>query len=92
MALFALPLLLAISACSSTQPIQPTSFINYQVPAPIRSCGAQPARLTGEFTQRDVAVYIVRLRAWGEGCAGNLSAVNQVITNAERELLSRAVN
>jgi len=89
--LFALPLLaLAVSACSSTRLPQPTQFITAPVPAALRSCAAAPASLTGEFTQRDVAVYIVKLRGAYQDCHDNLAAVDQILSDVERELLARA--
>ena len=88
-ALFAFPLLFAVSACSTTA-IAPTTFVGYSVPAPLRQCADEPARLTGEFTQRDVAVYLVKLRAAHLDCSGNLAAVDEILTKVEQELASQA--
>jgi hypothetical protein len=81
---------LSLSACSQTFTPQPTSFVGPNVPKALRTCAGKPAPLTGEFTQRDVAVYIVKLRDAHSDCYGNLAAVDQILSNVERELLARA--
>jgi hypothetical protein len=54
------------------------------------TCSAAPARLTGEFTQKDVAVYIVKLRNALSDCQGNLASVSQIVRETEAELSARA--
>lgn len=83
---------LALSACSPGARINPTSFVGASVPVALRSCSGEPARLEGDFTQRDVAAYIVRLRAAHADCSGNLAAVDQILNNYEQALLERAVD
>lgn len=53
------------------------------VPAALRSCPEAPAIPQGEYTQRAVADYIVRL--WGayETCRANLAAVDRLLDEFE---------
>jgi hypothetical protein len=64
--------------------------VSAPVPPALRDCADAPASLTGEFTQRDVAVYIVKLRGAYQDCHDNLAAVDKILSDVERELLSRA--
>lgn len=52
---------------------------------PIRVCQEAPAIPTGNFTQRDVAEYIVRLEGAHRDCEGNLRAVDSFLKTLESE-------
>ena len=81
-------LAISLAGCAVTPPI--TEFVSADVPTSIRSCSNEPARLTGDFTQRDVAIYIVKLRAAWEECYNDLGALNEILTNLEAELKAQA--
>ncbi len=89
-ALCALPLLLSASACGAHVQIQPTSFVGYTIPEPLLVCSKAPAKLTGTFTQKDVAVYIVKLTAAYSDCFGNVESIRNIIHTQEATLKAQA--
>ncbi len=52
---------------------------------PIRTCQEAPPIPTGEYTQREVAEYIVRLEGVHRDCEGNLRAVDKFLRTLESE-------
>lgn len=71
---------LMLSACASTQSMQPqvrTETIPVGPPEALLTCRVQPPAPRGEYTQRDVAAYIARLAEAGEDCRSKLSAVKK---------------
>ncbi len=80
---------LVVAGCSPSVQRVPT-FISPNVPQALLTCKAMPPEPTGEFTQRDVAVYIVNARAAHRSCSGNLAAVNKQLQMIEIELLEQA--
>ncbi len=77
--------ILFVAACSSASGLQgsPPVFIGAEIPSALRRCLAEPAKLTGDFTQKDVAVYISQLRFARSNCAANLSAVDNLLIQQE---------
>lgn len=84
-----LPLLLCfavlLTACAGNNPpLTPTIQVqlrSVEVPVSLRHCLTSPAKPKGEYTQRDVALYIVKLNASRNDCAYRLSAVDKLLIN-----------
>lgn len=82
-----------LSACSGSASLigSPPVVIGAQVPDALRRCLPEPERLVGDFTQQDVAVYIVKLRHARNNCAANLAAVDNILIQQEQlALLAQA--
>lgn len=85
--------LTTVSACSGTASLigSPPVFVGAEVPDSVRRCLPEPDRLVGDFTQRDVAAYIVKLRHARNNCAANLAAVDNILIQQEQlALLAQA--
>lgn len=52
---------------------------------PIRTCSEAPELPTGDYTQREVAEYIVRLESAHTDCQNNLRAVDSFLRTLEAE-------
>lgn len=79
----------SLSACGTTGT---TVFVQQDIPNSIRHCANEPARLTGDFTQKDVAVYIEKLRAAWKECHNDLATVDRILTEQEQVLNAKAKN
>lgn len=78
MALCALLSAASLTGCSRLAPML-TEVLRVQPPqAPLslRQCLPRPDPPTGDYTQRDVAAFIVRLDERGEDCASHLQALD----------------
>jgi len=84
-----LPLLLCsvvlLAACAGNNPpLTPTIQVqlrSVEVPVGLRHCLTSPAIPKGDYTQRDVAFYIIKLRTSRNDCASKLSAVDKLLIN-----------
>jgi hypothetical protein len=86
--LSAILLIVSLSGCAT--PPTRTEFITTDVPVSVRTCAYEPALLKGDFTQKDVAIYIEKLRAAWRECYNDLGAVNEILDNLEAELKAQA--
>lgn len=78
----ALAAVLALSACAGTPapqaPVVRTETVPVGPPDSLLTCRVAPLAPTGdEYTQADVARYIVRLSEAGEDCRSKLNAVRR---------------
>lgn len=65
----AVALLVTLSACTKTI-IQPAP-----IPAALTTCQRAPTKPTGDYTQRDVASYVVDLAEAGADCRAKVDAL-----------------
>lgn len=74
-------LCLALMACSDPAP-EPI-YLTPTIPEPLRSCPDVPDLPVGEYTQKDVAVYVVRLAETLVVCEATLEGVLEIIDTFE---------
>ncbi len=74
--------LLLLSACAGTVPASPLAPIVMTPPAELLSCRAAPMPQEGDYTQRDVAGYVLDLHATHSECHGRLGAVRRWVEAA----------
>jgi len=53
--------------------------ISPKIDASLLTCKAKPKKLVAPFTQRDVAVYLLRLEATTDDCKKDLAAVKKAL-------------
>ena len=69
-------------SCETTRTLSAEALQTLQ---PIRQCQDAPRVPEGNFTQREVAEYIVRLEGAYADCRGNLMAVDSFLRTLESE-------
>ena len=76
-----------LSACARERVkyVTATEILRPDVPDYLLTCDPEPELPEGEYTQRTVAGYIVRLHNAGQSCRGNLAAVKGLLEDFERE-------
>lgn len=57
-----------------------------RVPEQLKSCPDRPPVPDGDYTQKDVAVFTVRLAQAHETCKGRLDALNTLLDTTAKEL------
>lgn len=80
--------ILLTTGCSalSPPPIVEAHTIVVMPPLELFNCPAEPAPPEGEYTQRDVAEYIVRLHSAYESCWWSLGSVKKYLDKAARKV------
>lgn len=78
------PLAMFLSGCqSSVRTIVPDGP---QIPASLLICSPKPPAPEGNITQRDVALYVVKLKAALLNCQGNLETIKDLLEKYEARL------
>ena len=75
-----------LAACSTTQINRNVSVIAPDVPADLLDCAVRPDKPFGQFTQKDVARYLVKVEDAHADCKGNLGAVKKIITEFKKKV------
>lgn len=57
-----------------------------KIPKSLLECSVEPKKPKGEFTQREVAVYILRLQAALRDCKGDLRSIRKILKSYEKKL------
>ena len=83
---FCVALSLALTACSTTQINRNVSVISPDVPPDLLDCAVRPDKPFGQFTQKDVSRYLVKLEDAHADCKGNLSAVTKIVTEFKQKV------
>lgn len=83
---YCVALLLVLTACSTTQVNRNVSVIAPDVPPDLLDCAVRPDKPLGQFTQKDVARYLVKLEGAHEDCKGNLGAVKKILNEFKKKL------
>lgn len=68
-----------LSACQTTRTITKIEYQKIQVPESLLKCMPEPEAKAAWTTQRQVALYLVRLAEAGEDCRLKLAAVKRVM-------------
>ena len=76
--------LLPLAACSAPPPER----VVVSPPAELLSCRAAPIGPAGEYSQADVARFVLRLDAAGQDCREKLEAVRRYVSQSSASELS----
>ena len=60
--------------------------ISLDVPADLLDCAVRPDKPFGQFTQKDVSRYLVKLEDAHADCKGNLGAVKKIVTEFKQKV------
>lgn len=77
---FIAALLLLLGACSSAPEVHPQPeplpvIVLCELPEGMAQADSAPAAPRGEYSQRDVALYVIRLHQWGDAANQRLQAI-----------------
>lgn len=70
-----------LTGCATKEGLPTVRYIKPDIPAGLLTCDPAPSVPPGEFTQRDVARYVVGLHASGDDCRVKLAAVSNIVSN-----------
>lgn len=70
-------MLFAIAGCQTTQPriVTKVEYVRVEIPPQLLSCMPEPQARAAWKTQRQVALYLIKLSEAGEDCRVKLAAV-----------------
>lgn len=77
---------LGLTACKTTTIQRHVEVIAPDVPADILDCAVRPDKPFGQFTQKDVSRYLVKLEDAHADCKGNLGAVKKIVTEFKKKV------
>ena len=77
---------LALTACKTTTVNRDVRVISPDVPADLLDCAVRPDKPFGQFTQKDVSRYLVKLEDAHADCKGNLGAVKKIVTEFKQKV------
>ncbi len=77
---------LVLTACKTTTVNRDVRVISPDVPADLLDCAVRPDKPFGQFTQKDVSRYLVKLEDAHADCKGNLGAVKKIVTEFKQKV------
>lgn len=73
-----------LTGCANSPPQIKLQLKTVDVPVGLRHCIASPRVPKGQYTQRDVASYVVKLKASRDDCAYKLKSVDELLIENEQ--------